>query len=108
MARINKEFKGVVRYKDEEITFTLREPSNEELNTFLASRLEIGKRKDKVKDRTHEARCAFFDFLLVGVENLEDAEGVAITPQSKELIPANWKSAVIFERFETEEIEIKN
>ncbi len=107
MARLSREREATVTVQGEEVKFYFREPSNKELNDFLSSRWTTGK-KGKVDDRSHEARCEFFDKLLVRVENLEDPEGNPVTPERKELIPANWKADMVFKLFEDADIDVKN
>lgn len=107
MARLSRERQATVMIGDEEVRFFFREPSNRELDEFLASRWDTGK-KGRVTDNSHEARCAFFDKLLVKIENLEDAEDNPITPERKEWIPSNWKADMVFRLFESVEIEVKN
>lgn len=107
MARLSREKMATVMLGDEEVKFYFREPSNKEMNDFLASRWDPGK-KGKVTDNSHEARCAFFDKTLTKIENLEDADGAPVTPERKDLVPANWKADMIFKLFESAEIEVKN
>jgi len=102
----NSELKATVTVGDEEVEFTLREPTNEEQNNFLGKRYEL--KRNKMKDKSLDARVEFFDLLLTGVNNLEDAEGKAITPKRKDLIPNRWKDKVVFRLFEDDDIEIKN
>ncbi len=105
MARLPKERKATVMLQGEEVLFTFREPTNEELNDFLTSRFEL---KGKgPKDTSVAARCDFFDLLLVKVENLEDEQG-EVTPERKDRIPSNWKQDMIMQLFEATEINVKN
>ncbi|MFH2073969.1 MAG: hypothetical protein ABIJ57_01290 [Pseudomonadota bacterium] len=93
---------------DETVTFILRQPTNKELNDFLAERYEVG-RRGKMKDHSLQARIELFDLLLIAVENLEGTDGKPITgPDRKDEIPPNWKGAVIFKEFEDIEINEKN
>lgn len=105
--RLTRDHKVKLTIGEESVTFALRHPTNQELNEFMADRYEVG-RKGKMNDRSTEARCAFFDRLLTGVENLEDVDGAAIGPDRKELIPINWKSQVVYQVFEDVEIDEKN
>lgn len=105
--KLTNEHRVALNFGDEQVVFTLRNPSNKELNDFMASRWDI-KRRGKLKDNTIEARAALFDKLLTGVENLEDTAGVPIGPDRPGEIPENWKSSVIFQLFEEVEIEEKN
>ncbi len=84
----------------------LREPTNKEWNEFEAERYSVGKR-NRMKDNSGPARCALFDTLLVRVENLEDSDG-QITVSSSARIPSRLKTQIIFDAFETQEIDIKN
>ena len=105
--KLQSEIKRTLTIGGESVTFTLRRPSNQELNTFLASRHEVGKR-GSLKDTSNEARGALFDKLVTGISGLEDDAGAPIGPEQKDLIPANWKAAVIFSAFEDMEIDEKN
>jgi site-specific recombinase XerC len=105
--KLQKELKAVIAVGEENVTFTLRQPSNKELNDFLAERYEVGKR-NRMKDNSTPARIEFFDKLLTGVENLVDANDQTITPAQADQIPANWKNDVIFRLFENNEIDVKN
>lgn len=106
MARLRKEIKVTVKLNDEDVVLVLREPSNQELNEFLAKRYEI--KRNKLKDNCLSARVELFDLLLTGVQNLEDADGVPITSDRKDMIPATWKNDIIFKHCEDNEIDIKN
>ncbi len=101
--KLLKELKIPITVGGETATFTLRQPTKKELNTFMASRYEVG-RRGKMRDNSLDARIDLFDSLLIGVENLEDASGAPITPDRTDEIPDNWKSAVIFQAFEDIEI----
>jgi hypothetical protein len=105
--KIQNELTARVTVDEEDVVFTLRQPTNKELNQFLSDRYEIGK-KNRMKDTSLDARIGFFDKLLIKVENLVDANNVAITPERKDEIPANWKGGVIFNLFEDQDISIKN
>ena len=105
--RLTNEHRVSLTIGDESVNFTLRRPTNKELNDFLAERYDIG-RKGKMRDNSLSARTAFFDLLLTEVENLEDPDGKIITPERKDEIPANWKSSVVFQAFEDIEINEKN
>jgi len=107
MARFKKGWNATVDVDGEAVELSFRNPSNQELSEFLASRWEPGK-KGRVKDQSHEARCEFFDLLITGVKNLEDEEGNPVTPERKDVIPSNWKSDIVFKKFENSDIEIKN
>lgn len=107
MAKLSREKTATVMLGDEEVKFYFRDPSNKEMNDFLSSRWETGK-KGKMADNSHEARCAFFDKLFTKVETLEDPEGNPVTPANKEVVPSNWKADMVFRLFESAEIEVKN
>ena len=102
----NNKLKATVTVGEEEVEFTLREPTNEEQNKFLGKRYEM--KRNKMKDNSLDARVDFFDLLLTDVNNLEDTEGKAITPKRKDLIPNRWKDKVVFRLFEDDDIDIKN
>lgn len=104
--KLGEKIKVSIVVDGEEVIFTLRQPSNEELNKFLESRYTVVGRK--VLDRSLKARCEFFDKIIEKIENLEDENGVAITVENKEKIPASWKNDVIFKTFEDTEVNIKN
>jgi len=104
--RIGEKIKVSIVVDGEEVIFTLRQPTNEELNKFLEGRYTVVGRK--VLDRSLKARCEFFDKILIDVENLEDEKGNPITADKKDLIPASWKNDVIFKTFEDNEVNIKN
>lgn len=106
MAKLTKEIKASLKLDDGEAVLTLRQPTNQELNEFMAERYSYSGKK--MRDNSYTARAEFFDLLLTKVENLEDSEGVPITAERKELIPAHWKSNVIILQFETTDIVIKN
>lgn len=106
--RLNKEVKIGLTVQDEEVLFTFREPTNTELNRFLADRFSMSGRGRQVRDKSVEARVEFFDLLIVKVENLEDDAGVPISPEQKEKIPSNWKNIAILEAFENTEVSVKN
>jgi len=105
--RLTNELKAKINYKGEEIVFTLKRPTNEEMNKFLSSRWAAGQR-GQVRDHSQEARCDLFDKLLIGISGLEDEKGAPLTTEHKAEIPANWKASVIFNLFEDMEIDIKN
>lgn len=107
MARLTNEIRATKKLNGEDVVMLLRLPTNEEVNDFLVQRYEHRGGK-KMKDISYQARTEFFDLLLVKVENLEDSEGVSVTPERKELIPAHWKAEIIFNCFENNEIDIKN
>ena len=106
--KIGNEIKIGLEVGGEEVLFTLREPTNDELNKFLSGRFSMSMRGKQVNDKSVEARIKFFDLLLIKVENLEDAKGNPITVENKDEIPANWKNMVILEAFENTEVSIKN
>lgn len=105
--QLSGEFSRAITVGQETATFTLQTPTPEELNTFLAARYETS-RKGRLRDNSIAARVAFFDLLLIRVENLEDSSGGAIGPDRCRLIPANWKNTIIFYEFEDIEIDEKN
>jgi len=86
MVKLTQGTKAVVEVGDEEVTFTLREPSPQEINDFLSKRC----------GRLVSSRVEFFDLLLISVENLENTDGTPITTEQKALIPATWKNDIIF------------
>lgn len=106
MVKIPEKIVMAVRVGDEEVVFTLRKPTNQELNEYLASRYEVG-RRNRLKDNSLQARCEFFDLLLESVENLEDAQG-PVTVERKDAIPVTWKSDIVFRAYEDHEIDTKN
>jgi len=75
----------------------LRQPTSDELRTFLSSRF---KRKGTAGDSLMEARLKFVDELLVGCKQIEVKEAGNVVPLTPELpnwkgrIPANWKTSV--------------
>jgi len=97
MVKLTQGTKAVVEVGDEEVTFTLREPSPQEINDFLSKRC----------GRLVSSRVEFFDLLLISVENLENTDGTPITTEQKALIPATWKNDIIFRRFEDNEITLR-
>ena len=107
MARLTNEIIAVKELGNEKVYFYLRRPDNEEINKFLKSRLNT-KRPGKPKDESTEARESFFDSLITKVENLEDHDGTPITHETKDRIPAHWKSDIIMKEFEENDIDIKN
>lgn len=89
-------------------TLIFREPTPQELRSFLKSRFI--RKGSKVDDQTLEAREKFADMLLIGCENVEIQNGSEgpqpLTPQVadwKAKIPVNWKTscAIRFEERET-------
>ncbi|HBR16831.1 MAG TPA: hypothetical protein DD725_04365 [Deltaproteobacteria bacterium] len=106
MARLTSEVKEVVKLNGEEVILTLRRPTNAEISDFFAKRYKPTG-KQGVKDDSYAARIDLFDRLLMGVENLEDAEGKPITAERKEIIPAIWKYVVIFKNFEEGSVNIQ-
>lgn len=107
MVKLGSEIKVGLLVGNEEVSFSFREPTNAELNRFLSGRYSMSRGKS-VNDKSFEARVAFFDLLLTKVENLEDEEGVLVTPEQKDKIPSNWKNTVILEAFESNEVSLKN
>lgn len=105
--KLTSEYRIELAVDKDTVVFVLRRPTNKELNDFLSDRYDVG-RRGRLKDRSIEARAEFFDLLLTGIENLEDESGAPVGPEKKELIPTNWKSAVIFSAFEDIEISEKN
>jgi hypothetical protein len=105
--KLSSEHRVGITVGDETFISILRNPTNKELNDFLEERYELG-RKGKVKDHSLQARICFYDLLLTGVENLEAPDGSPVTPDRKDLIPANWKGAVIFKEFEDIDVNEKN
>lgn len=80
---------------------TLREPTNEELNSYQADKYDVPD-KATAKDAMQHAKnvqAAFFDLLLTKVEDLEDSEG-PVTLDRKDAIPQAWKSEIIFRRYD--------
>lgn len=105
---LRKTLKKVVDVEDGSVTFELRRPTPVELNKFLDSRYDIDRRKGKMVDNSSEARCLFFDQLLVSVSDLEDENGQAIGPDRTAEIPSHWKIAIIQGEFEAVSIDAKN
>ena len=97
----NKKFE----VKDTDVIFTLRNPTNEEINKYYASKLDISGKT--VKDNSVQARCELFDLLLTNIENLEDDNGI-VTTDRKNAIPLKWKGEAIFKAFDESEIDLKN
>ncbi len=108
MARLQREWTVTAELGDEEVKFTLREATNEEINGFLGSRYDIQAKGRKVKadDKSVKARCSFFDDLLTKIENLEDEDGDPVTLERKEKIPSKWKNAAILEKYEASDVEV--
>ena len=106
--RLGKEIKIGIEVGGEEVLFTLREPSNAELNDFLSGRFSMSMRGKQISDKSVAARVEFFDLLLVNVSNLEDVDGAPITAAEKNKIPANWKNMVVLEAFENTTVSVKN
>jgi len=104
--RLTNELKASVKQGNEETVFTLKRPSNKEMNDFLAERVQAG--GGRIKDCSYEARCDLFDKLLIGISGLEDEKGAPVTVEKKSMIPSNWKAGVVFRLFESDEIDIKN
>ena len=99
--KLKSNVKISVRADGELVPLTLRQPTTKELNEFLASRYDV---RGGLTDNSINARCEFFDLLLTGVEDLEDDRG-PITVDRKDQIPSNWKNQIIFQLFETVEVE---
>lgn len=84
----------------------LRTPTRQELKAFLSSRWEH--RRNKMEDRTVEARERFIDALLIDVENVAVRVGDQAVPLTKDMadwksrIPVNWKTSLAI-RFEEQE-----
>lgn len=106
MARLSKEIKASVKVGDEEVVFTLRQPTNKEINDFLGKRYQVKGRK--MDDKSVDTRIELFDTLLTDVQNLEDADGLPVTVDRKELIPGTWKNSIIFQQLESVEVDLKN
>lgn len=104
MARLKSEFEVEVPLGGEIVSFTLRNPSNEELNNFLEARWNTA----TGEDNAYKARCEFFDKILVNVKNLEDPAGHAITHERPDAIPSQWKAFSIVKLFEKDTVNIKN
>jgi hypothetical protein len=85
--------------------FTLRAPTNKELNDFNIERFSL---RETDRQAIFDCREKFFDLLLTGIDNLKDGEDQPIAPDRKELIPQAWKSSSIFIKFETVSVDIKN
>jgi len=100
MIKLSSETKvSLLLQGDESVDFYFRKPTNKELNDFLDSRYEMG-RRGKMKDNSIQARVDFFDLILTRVENLAGEDGMPITPDRKDEIPSNWKAAAIYKAFE--------
>jgi len=106
--KLGNEVKVGLEVGNEEVMFTLREPTNAELNRFLSGRFSMTMRGKQVNDKSVEARVEFFDLLVTKVSNLEDADGKPMTAEQKDKIPSNWKNLVILEAFENTGVSVKN
>lgn len=98
MVTLSEEILGRIEVGGEVVEFAFRQPTNGELNKFLADRYPTDRKKG-MRDNSPSARVAFFDLLLTGVKNLADSKG-EITAERKDAIPANWKGSLIFQLFE--------
>lgn len=86
----------------------LRQPNNEEWNTFAKTRFPMRRGGQKPVDNSGPARVKFFDLLVVEISNIEDVTG-PITMETKERLPEWIKTDVIFRAFENrEDVELKN
>jgi hypothetical protein len=107
--RLGTERRIAITVNDEQVHFTLRQATNQEINQFLSARFST--KRGKFGDSSTPARCNFFDKLLTKVENLEDPSGDPVTAETKDKIPANWKASIIlslYENEEVEEVDVKN
>lgn len=87
------------------VTFEFRQPSETEINEFLAARYPTD-RKHGMRDQSAKARAVFFDQLLIGIE---DTGSPAITLEQKGLINPVLKGSIIFGIFEdVPEVDEKN
>jgi hypothetical protein len=79
----------------------LREPTNEELNAYQARKFNMPDQATPEEASLHAKNITadFFDLLLTGIEDLEDAEGV-ITLDRKAAIPQAWKVEAVFRRWD--------
>jgi hypothetical protein len=93
---------------EETATFTLRQPTNEELNKFLGARYTVGGRGKQVADHSTAARGDLFDVLVTKITGVEDGGGAPVEVNRKALIPLTWKERVIFQAFEDVEVDVKN
>lgn len=100
--KLGKEIRINLEVGGENFTSVFRRPTNQELNEFFNERFGSDKKSDAV-----QARAAFYDKLLTGIEGLE-ADGGPVTPEQKDLIPEVWKSLIVFEAFENVKVSEKN
>lgn len=105
--QLKREWDAVIEQDGDKAVFHFRQPSNKELNDFLGARYSVG-RRNRMNDNSLPARCEFFDRLLTGVDDLVDPDGQPITAERKDAIPVNWKGQIIFEKFESDEVDVKN
>lgn len=100
--KLTKEIRINLGVGGENFTSVFRRPTNQELNEFFNERFGSDKKGDAV-----QARAAFYDKLLTGIEDLE-ADGAPVTPERKDLIPEAWKGLIVFEAFENVKVSEKN
>ena len=112
MAKLSKTFRAEVIFHEEVVAFTLRTPTNEEVNEYQGSQtavLGMEHLDEMGRDALMRSnRYEFFDSLLDKVENLEDEDGEAIGVDRKVMIPARWKNHLILDEFDITRIKVKN
>jgi hypothetical protein len=86
----------------------LREPTNEELNNYEARKFDTPDKATPADAMLHvkKVRGEFFDLLVTGFEDLEDADGKPITVDRKDDFPLNLKSEIVFRRFDRVPVDI--
>lgn len=102
--KLQNKITATVNVGNEKVIFTLKRPSNQEVNEFQAKRFDI--KKEDVMGRLFHLED-YFDSLLLNVENLEDETGI-VTIDRKDAIPANWKQDIIARLELDAQIDIKN
>ena len=107
MATLYNFYRIIIKDNEDEdpAVFTLRRPTNEELNLYEIVRYSI-KQEEKVKITAE--RVKFFDLLLSNIEGFNHADGTPVTLDQKELIYDSWKDIAILRKFELYTIDIKN
>jgi hypothetical protein len=87
---------------------TLREPTNEEMNEYQASKFNGPDKATPAEAMMHLKRVMgeFFDKLVTGFEDLEDSEGQPVTVERKDEFPLHLKAEIIFQRFDRTPVEI--
>jgi hypothetical protein len=95
--KLSDEIKVAILIGDEEVTAVFPGYDNTEMNEAI-KKLATGRtsinRGGQPKDLSFEARIRFFNTMCIRVENVEGADGSAITAETenwRKLIPSNWK-----------------